>query len=287
MGHNMKNSVSVARTMASALRFLFSNPLTILRLAVVPLALGWVTLYFALDAYLDQLALFLRSPNGQVGSLALGLIAAGLFLTLLFHCVLALGLAETALGRPRRDKLFFRAGIREWRLYAAYLRVLLLAGVAVGVPAVAGTVAARALSAAGHAEAVRWVFSAAYVVMLIGLVAIAVRVRFLLSPIVVMENGPILRRSLALSDRISPQIVLIFLICLTPGIIVQLAAETAARHAGLMPPVQPGASFQMLVGVLRGILPEFVTISMAAYFVSLVLLVGAAAAVYRARTEKP
>jgi hypothetical protein len=283
----MKSAVSVTGAITSALRFLLGNPITILRLAIAPLVLGWVTLYLALDAYLDELAIFLRSPNGQVGSLALGLIALGLFLTLLFHCVLAVGLTEAALDRPRDGNRFFRAGILEWRLYAAYLRVLFLAGLAVGIPVAVGWATARGMTAAGHPEAVRWTFSIAYAAMLVALVTIAVRVRFLLAPVVVMETGSVLRRSLALSSGNGLRVLAITAICLTPAMAVQLLAETAAHHVGLMPPVQVGASFETLVGVLRGILPEFVTISMASYFVSLVLLVGAAAAVYRARTEQP
>jgi hypothetical protein len=201
--------------------------------------------------------------------------------------VLALGLTEAALGRPRHSKFFFRAGLLEWRLYAAYLRVLLLAAIAVGGPVAVGWAVGHLLAAAGRIDLVPWAFSVAYAAMLAGLLAIAIRIRFLLAPVVVMERGPVIRRSLALSSGISFRLLLITAICLAPGIVVQLLAETATRHAGLMPPVQSGASFETLVGVLRGILPEFVTISMAAYFVSLILLVGAAAAVYRARTEEP
>jgi hypothetical protein len=285
-GTIIKSPVSVAGTLSSALRFLGQRPLSILRVALVPLALGWMTLYFALDAYLAQLAQFLRSPSPQVGSLALGLVAAGLFLTLLFHCVLAVGLTEAALDQPRRSNSFFRAGVSEWRLYAAYLRVLLLAGAAIAVPALAGWAAVRGLAVAGHPETSRPIFALADAAMLIGLVAIAVRIRFLLAPIVVMENGPVLRRALTLSRGNSLRLLVITTACFLPGLVVQFGAETLVRRAGLLPPVDPDASFQTLVALLRGIIPEFVTITMAAYFVTLALLVGAAASVYRVLTEE-
>lgn len=280
----MTQPVSVAGTLLSAFRFLGRNLSSILRLAVLPLLLGWVTLYASLYAYLDELSVFLHSPNAQIGSQALGLVAAGFFITLLFHCVVVVGLTELALGRPRHDKLYFRVAHAEWRLYAAYLRVLLLVAAAVGVPLVVAWGAARLFAAQGNPDAGRAAFVAGYVAVAIALVFIAVRVRFLMAAAVVMEQGPVLRRALALSRGLSLQLLAILIVCIVPGGLVQSAAETAARHAGMLPAINPGASFQTLVDTLRQILPEFVTISMASYFVTLVLLVGAAAAVYRTRT---
>jgi hypothetical protein len=279
----MDHRVSVAGTVAAALRFPAQRPLAILRLAVIPLGLGWVTLYFALDAYLAQLSLFLHQPSAQVGSLALGLIAGGLFLALLLHCVLVIGLTETALDRPRASNWFFRVGLSEWRLYAAHLRVLLLSAVAIGAPAIAAWGVARVL---GQGTAAGWASAIAYVVMMAGLAAIAVRIGFLMAPIVVLESGSVLRRSLVLSREISLRLLAIILLCTIPGIVVQSVAETVSRHIGLLPPVVPYASFATLVATLRLILPEFVTITTAAYFATLSLLVGAAASVYRTRMER-
>lgn len=283
----MTKPISVAKTLRAAFAFLTTRTGAVLRLAVVPLILGWATLYLSLYAYLAELSLFLHSPNGQVGSQALGLVAAGFFVTLLLHCVLAIGLAELALGLPRRSKLFFRAGHSEWRLYAAYLRVVMLAAGAIAVPMLLAWSASRLLAAGGHGDDVRWVFLAAYGTILAALTVLSVRIRFLMAPIVVMEQGPVLRRSLALSSGISWRLFAVAIVCIAPGILVQSASETGARAMGLLPPVVPGASFQALVDQLRAILPEFVTITMAAYFVTLILLVGAAASVYRTRTEGP
>lgn len=280
----MDQSVSVARTLASAFRFLGGNLGSILRLAVLPLLLGWVTLYVSLYAYLDELSVFLHSPNARIGSQALGLVAAGFFITLLFHCVLAVGLTELALGRLRPNKVSFRVGHTEWRLYAAYLRVLLLVAGAIGVPLVVAWGAARLFKAEGNASYGPAILVAGYVAIVIALIFVAVRVRFLMAPVVVMEQGPVLRRALSLSRGLSLRLLVILIVCIVPGSLVQSAAETAARHAGVLPAVNPGASFRTLVDTLRQILPEFVTISMASYFVTLILLVGAAVAVYRTRT---
>ena len=273
--------VSVADAVRSAFRLLGQRFGRIVTATLVPLLLGWVVLCVSLNAYLSQLETFLRAPNAQVGSLALGLVAAGFFAALFLHAVVTVAVTEVALGIARPHWRYFRAGHSEWRLYAAYLRVLLICAGAVAAAILAAWIDRRLFGGGPAAYAIWFAINAAAA---FALAVIMIRLAFLLAPVTLAEHGAILRRAFILSRGRSARIFAAGFVLMVPGVALQLGGEAALRTTRLLPSVHIGASFGDLVEILRGILPELLAISSAAYFVSVVLLAGAAASFYRATT---
>src|SRR5262249_7852298 len=124
--------VTLIRAALSAYGFLLHQFGQLLRAMILPVTAAGLVLYISLGFYLSELLSFLGSPNPRVASLALGTLAAGFFLSLFFYSMSVVAVCDLVLGRRRTDQgLQFRAERQEWRVYAAYLRLLLVISVVV------------------------------------------------------------------------------------------------------------------------------------------------------------
>src|SRR5205085_2663810 len=110
-----------------AYRCFFRQFWIIVRLLSLPIIAAGLVLYACLDSYLTDLLRFLASPNPRIATLALGVLAAGIFLPLFFYAAAVAAASNLALGKKAKNARFnFKIERQEWRLYAAYLRFLLL-----------------------------------------------------------------------------------------------------------------------------------------------------------------
>jgi hypothetical protein len=175
---------------------------------------------------------------------------------------------------------YFRAARREWRLYAADLRLLLVAGIWVG--------AMQALQFA----AVRLSWPAYFGVALDVLVAcglglLAVRVWFLVAPVSVAKTqGQILRRAWQLSAGNFWRLAAITAVLLLTGLAVEAAGEFVMRASGIIPPFPNSALLADYAAIYRKVLPGILVVVGIAYLVSNVLLTAARVYVYRQLTER-
>src|ERR1700680_3778523 len=79
--------VSAIEAALFAYRLLFREFLAIAKLSLLPVTAAGVVLYASVSGYLSELRVFLASPNPHAASLALGLLAAGLFLSLFCYAM--------------------------------------------------------------------------------------------------------------------------------------------------------------------------------------------------------
>jgi len=97
------------------------------RLLVLPIVAAGLVLYVCMSLYLSELLQFLGAPNPRVASFALGILAAGIFLSLFCYAIAVVSITNLALGKAGRRAWFHvRAERQTWRVYAAYMRFLLL-----------------------------------------------------------------------------------------------------------------------------------------------------------------
>jgi len=173
-----------------AYKFLFQHFWRVVRLLFLPIGVASVTLYVTLNVYLAQLLHFLDTPNPRSASLALGTLAAGLFFSLLCYAMAVVAISDLVLGKPRRHAwLHFKAGRQEWRVYAAYLRLLLLLSVLSFVVYVLSIYVAPLLMISG--PLLSWILMFVSAVSVTWLFA---RVGFLVAPVIAAGEGPVLRR---------------------------------------------------------------------------------------------
>src|SRR5258706_5550960 len=100
---------------------------SVVRLVILPMVVAGLVLYVCISLYLSELLQFLGAPNPRVASFALGILAAGIFLSLFCYAIAVTAITDLALGRiEQRSWFHFRAERQEWRVYAAYMRFLLL-----------------------------------------------------------------------------------------------------------------------------------------------------------------
>lgn len=265
--------LSVADVVAFTARFCAGNFVAILSRVIVPAIIGWAILYFSFNAYLSELIRYLAAPSDRIGSLVLGLATAGLMAALFFHAVITAAVAGLALGQKEDGGwIYLRAARREWRLYAATLRVAVLGFAFVVIAIVAEIFLHNLISSL-------WI----KIILFAGLFAIFVRLGFLLPAIsVAFADGPVVRRVLRFSQGHSGLIGLSTLLFIIPGLAAQFGGEYLMRGAGLVPSHPQVVSLIDMARLFQRFLPEFLAVLSLAYLVTAVLLTVSSVRVYHA-----
>ncbi len=272
--------VSISKALGFALTFSFRNAAAIVARVALPALIGWIISYASFSLYLTEIERYLGSPSERIASVVLGLVAAGTLGTLFLHSVIVAAVTALVLGLEDGGWKFFHIARREWRLYAANLRLLLVAGIWVGA-LLAVQIAAAKLS---------WPPPFGLVLDLLmagGLGLLGVRFWFLAAPLSVAETqGQILRRAMRLSAGNSWRIVAIMTVVLLVAFAVEQAGEVALRAGGLVAPFPSTGSFAGHVAMFYRILLGILVVVGVAYLVGIVLLTAARVYVYRQLTEQ-
>jgi hypothetical protein len=216
---------SVFEAALFAYRFFFRRFWSLVRFAWFPLLLADLLLYSSISTYLLELRQFIAAPNPRVASLALGTLAAGVFLALLCYAVAIAAISNLAMGiHARKGWLHFRLQRQEWRLYAGYLRFLLVLSAATVAVVLACANLAAVLPLSQSARS--WIPAGAGFVMAYWLTA---RIAFLIPPLTAEPPGPIIRTAWRLSSGETARICTLMLLLLLPGLIVQTVGEYGLR----------------------------------------------------------
>lgn len=270
--------IAAREAIAFAFRFLWTKLPQILRVVWLPLLIAWIVLYFAFDAYLDQLAIFIQTPNGRTASLALGLLFAGGFFALFCHAIVTVGVFNLAAGGAGGTWAWahFRAVRSEWRVYAAFLRLFLIIAVTAGV---LGFIVYDVAAMAG--------LSLHHIILLTGLTALIVTLAFgacpgLLLPAVAMsERGSILRRSAQESVGHVMTFTIIMIVLAAPGIALQTLGEYATP---LLIPMKRFASDSVLAASaaeFRAVLPWYLCLTTLSFEITMTLMTAASYFIHR------
>ena len=272
--------ISIRQALQFAFSYSYSNAAEIGARIALPAVLGWIAFYLSLFLYMKELERYLNNPNDRIASLVLGLATAGLLVTLFLHAVIVASVTALALGSETRGWKFFSVARREWRLYAADLRLLLVAGIWIGVMQFLQFAAGWAWLPSGFSLVLD-------VIMSCGLAFLAVRVWSLVAPVSVgSTHGDILRRAWRISAGNFWRLAAIVAALLLVGLVVEAVCEIAMRAAGLIPPFPSSASLADYTAVYRVALPGVMVVVGIAYLVSNILLTVARVSVYRQLTEQ-
>jgi len=272
--------ISISQALRFAFSFSYRNAAAIAARIALPAVVGWIAFYLSLFLYMKELVRYLNNPSDRIASLVLGLATAGLLVTLFLHTVMVASVTALALGREDGGWKYFRAARREWRLYAANLRLLLVAGIWLG--------AMQLLHfAAGWASLPASFGLVLDVIMAGGLGFLAVRVSSLVAPVSVGNtHGEILRRAWRLSAGNFWRLAAIVATLLLLGLVVEAVCEFALRAGGLIPPFPSSASLADYAAMYQEALPGILLVIGIAYLVSNILLTAARVSVYRQLTEQ-
>ncbi len=272
--------ISVSKTLGFAFSFLFRNAAAIASRVVLPALVGWIVFYVSIFLFLAELERFLNVPSDRIAGVIFGLAAGGLLVTLFLHCVIVAAVAALALGLEDDGWKLFHIARREWRLYAANLRLLLVAAIWMGSILTLQFAATR-LSSPVHLEL------AANLLMAGGLGFLAVRGWFLTAPVSVAKpDGPILRRAWRLSAHDAWRLAAIVFVLAMLGLAVETAGEFVLQASGAVPPLPSSAPLADYAALYRKILPCVLIAVGVAYLIGSVLLTAARVYVYRQLTER-
>lgn len=269
--------VSVWEAALFAYRFLLQKFWVATALLALPMASAGLVLYTCLHLYLSELLLFLQAPDPRVASFALGVLAAGIFLSLFCYAIAVVAVADLVLGKaPKRPWNAFKAQRREWRVYAAYMRfLLLLSMVFVSVYLLAAYVLPLFALPQNFVAPVLAVGSALVVFWL------TARIGFLVPPVVFSSEGPVLRNAWQRSRHDTLRNIALLAMLLVPGLLVQVAGEYALQFGAWAPRLTGNLPFADYARIMGEMLGSFLIVVTLSSFVSVVLLTAGAMGLYR------
>ena len=250
----------------------------LVRVSWFPFTLAALVLYVSLTGYLAELLSFLAAPNERVASLALGILTSGILLSLFCYGVAILAIGRVAAGAVEKHALFqFRAKTAEWRLFAGYLRFILLAAmVAVALTFLALFVAPRLDISSGVAS---------IVATRIGWVAIyflLVRIGFFIAPVAAYQEGPIIRAAWTASRWNILSIAGLIALLMLPGLLIQIGGEYLLGEWSVPPFVAGHLPFADYARFMQRMLGGFLIVLSVSLFVTIVLLTAASVSFYKA-----
>ncbi len=262
-------AIAAREAIGFAFRFFLGRLPQILKAVWLPLIVSWIILYFAFDAYLAQLSIFIENPNTRTASLALGLIFAGGFFALFCHAVVTVGVFDLVSRGPACMWAWghFRAVRREWRLYAAILRLFLVMAVIGGLVGFA----VYDLAMAAGLTTYHLILISGVSTLIVAL-ALAAVPGLLIPAIAMQERGAILRRSLRQSSGHFFAFAIIVIVLVAPGIALQTIGEYVMP---LLLPVKHFAFTNVLAASaveFRAVLPWYLALTTVSFEISMTLL---------------
>src|SRR6266567_3139398 len=275
------NRVSALAAAIFAYKFFFHRFWSVLRLLALPIIAAGLVLYVCISLYLSELLQFLGAPNPRVASFALGILAAGIFLSLFCYAIAVTAITNLALGKIEQGPWFhFRVERQEWRVYAAYMRFLLLLSLVFVSVYLFSTYAGPLFASAQNST--RWALTTLSVVIVFSLTA---RVGFLVAPVVATSEGPVLRKAWQESARDFWRNCGLIILLIVPGLLVQIAGEYVLR--AWVPHVAGNLSFADYTREMGGMLGSFLVVVSLSSFVTIVLLTVGAVGAYQNGPQKP
>src|SRR5437588_10208854 len=90
-----------------AYKFFVQRFWSVLRLLALPIIAAGLVLYVCISLYLSELLRFLGAPDPRVASFALGILAAGIFLSLFCYAIAGAAICNLVLGNVKSRRLLF------------------------------------------------------------------------------------------------------------------------------------------------------------------------------------
>ena len=259
--------------------FLLREFIPLLRLLAIPGLATALVLYLSFKIYLRELTGFITSGDTRTASLALGALAAGLFVCLFIAAAAISSLADLALSDRRVGRGFqFTAGRQVWRLYAAYLRFFLVTGGFIAATYLVSVFVLPLMISSGTMIGLM-----AAIIVIAGWYCLFARVGFLIAPIVAQSTGTVLRKALRAGSGDGARNLSLVLMLSAPGILIEIAGEYAFRLGAGPARVALELPVAAYARVLEYRLGEFVFLSTLATFTTLALVTAASIACYRDR----
>jgi len=281
-GDGAASGVSVFSVAAFAYNFLFRRFWLLARVLLLPIFAAGLVLYLCLSAYISELLVFLSSPVPQVASVALGTLAAGIFLSLFCYSLAVSSVMDMFSGKPQRSPLaLLRTQRQDWRVYAAYSRFLLVISAGLCAVFLAG---GYVLPVLGISQAgTPWVLT---LLSAVGAYWLIARVGFLVAPVIAGGEGTVLRAGWAQSSgNVLRNCVLVALLA-GPGCLVWFSGEFLFRLEWANPYAGAGSTLADYANAMAQTLGEFVALASMSAFVSIILLTAGAMHVYRAAPQR-
>ena len=240
--------------------------------------IGYATFSFFFGEYTIKLEGFLAAPTQAHASILLGLFSISVLLLLFVVTLAVAAVTNLALGDDRKSGLFsIRISYQEFRLYAAWVRLLLLMITLIALASLIGW--------AIQGGALGYAVETGIVAIL---VAIALRMGFLLPAVAIAEpRGVIIRRSWNLSEGIVPQLFLFTIAVALPGIVIEVLGELVVRATRLLPILHANGSLRDNIAVFRLTTPIFSILFCVPVMLITLLYAIASAKIYQARTGDP
>jgi hypothetical protein len=191
-------------------------------------------------------------------------------LSLFCYSLAVSSVMNVILGKPQRNPLaLVKTERQDWRVYAAYLRLLLIiAAGLIGIFFVGGYVAPLL----GISQAATpWVLT----------LVSAVAAYWLVAPVIAMGEGPVLRAAWSRSSRNATRNCLLIALLVAPGCLVWFCGEFLFRADSAIPYATAGATLADYANAMAQTLGQFVALASAAAFVSIILLTAGAMHMYR------
>ena len=252
---------------------------SVVRLLALPIVAAGLVLYVCMSLYLSELLQFLGAPNPRVASFALGILAAGIFLSLFCYAIAVVAITNLALGKVEPGAWFhFRAERQVWRVYAAYMRFLLLLSLVFISVYLFSAYVAPLLPVARNS--MRWALT---ILSVLAVYCLTARVGFLIAPVVAAGEGPVLRRAWQQSASDFWRNCGLIILLIVPGLLVQVAGEYVLQFGAWAPAWPANLSFAAYTRVMGEMLGSFLVVVSLSSFVTIVLLTVGAVAVYQNR----
>jgi hypothetical protein len=245
---------------------------------LLPVLTGGILLYGSMNLYLLDLERYLIQPTDRIGSVILGLAATG-FLTVTFvQAVISSEIASRFLDRPDGGWRFFRITRRVWRLYAAYLRFLLLCAVYIVAVQIVRLVAGEflVLPLLPLLDALALAAGLFYLTARIGLLVTSVAVA--------TDKGPVVRGAWRISAGNFRGLALVVGGILILGLALETVGEILLHAAGLGVVTSPGMLLVDVVRTFRTALPGVIIVVSLSYLATNILGNVAGLSVYRQMT---
>ena len=276
-GGQLTHRASAFEVAMQTCKFLLRNFWQLVGSLLLPILAAGLVLYVTLSWYLSDLLLFLEVPNPRLASLALGTLAAGLFLSLFCYAIAVSSICDLAMGKQRGRKwTHLKAQRQEWRLFAAYMRLLLLVSVVFAVAFLIWAYLVPLLSI--PASLSLWV---PRLICIVGVIWLIARIGFLVAPVVAGSEGAVLRKSAEISARDLLRNCTLIALLLLPGMLVLVGGGYAFQlgagsfHAAL-PLAGSARSMKEMLGA-------FVTVTTLSLLVDIVLLTVGGIAAYQTK----
>ena len=260
-----------------AYRAVWANAFSLLRAMWLPVILGGLSLYLALDLYFRLLQQFLAAPTPRAQSLALAVGVGGMLLWFLFHSVAAMTAIRSGHDHPRRTWVRLRIRRAELRMFAGILRFL-------GILVAWATFLVGAWYIADKCIGPSAILISASA-FFIGAVILWARMVFLMPAVVAVERVRILRRSWHLTRGLLLPLLAVWLLVTMPPLFLMEAVGDILLKTGVFGgPLQAGISPDLdpvSIVSIRTMLPGWVLTFTISTALSLALTVMASLSAYR------